>query len=295
MRMKRAYVTTKLGQIHLRLLDPRERGHLPWEEGLLPRERGLPALDEGRMPSLPEQPPLVCLHPFPYSGSFFETIAPLLGEQRLVCAPDCPGFGGSDPPPQMLSMEEIATTMLEALEASDNLAGNHCDLLGFHSGCLLAVEMARLQPDRVRRLALIDVPYFMPEQQAARYPKSTADPGYTNELSSLGPAWEFSVTKRLGGMDFGRAFSNFVELLRAGERANWGYHATLTYECELRFRNVRHETLVIASQYMLADPTRKAAADIPGARFVERKDIARAVMEEGAGRIAVEVLAFLGN
>ena len=132
-------------------------------------------------------------------------------------------------------MEEIATTMLDALEASDNLAETHCDLLGFHSGCLLAVEMARLQPDRVRKLALIDVPYLMPEQQAARYPKSTPEPGYTEELNSLSNAWEFNLRKRLGGMTLKRAFSNFVELLRAGERANWGYHATLTYECVPRF------------------------------------------------------------
>ena len=40
-------------------------------------------------------------------------------------------------------------------------------------------------------------------------------------------------------MTFKRAFSNFAELLRAGERANWGYHATLTYECAQRFREVR--------------------------------------------------------
>ena len=244
---------------------------------------------------LPEQPPLVCLHPFLYSGSFFETIAPLLGEQRLVCAPDCPGFGGSDSPERMLSMEELATTMLEALEAPDEPIGQPYDLLGFHSGCLLAVEMARLQPNRVGRLALIDVPYFTPEEQAGRYPKSTAEIRYTEELSSLGAAWGFSVTKQLGGMAFSRAFSNFVELLRAGERSNWGYHARLTYECELRFRSVRHETLVIATQYMLADRTREAAADIAGARFVERKDITRAVMEDGASRIAGEVLAFLGN
>ena len=190
-------------------------------------------------------------------------------------------------------MEEIATTMLDALEASDNLAGTHCDLLGFHSGCLLAVEMARLQPDRVRRLALIDVPYFMPEQQAARYPKSTAEPAYTGELDSLSNAWEFSVTKRLDGMPLDRAFGNFVELLGAGKRANWGYHATLTYECVPRFRSVQHDTLVVATQYMLKDHTRRAAADIPGAIFVERKDVTRAVMEEGAGAIAGAVLAFL--
>jgi len=235
----------------------------------------------------------VCLHPFPYSGSFFETIAPLLGAGRLICAPDCPGFGGSDPPPRMLSMEEIATTMHQALAACRHWLAVPFDLLGFHSGCLLAVEMARLQPDRVRKMALIDVPYFTPEQQAKRYPRSTAETRYTEELSSLAEAWEFGVRKRLGGMPLKRAFSNFVDLLRAGERANWGYHPTLTYPCAPRFRNVRHHTLVVATQYMLKEHTRQAAADIPGAVFVERKDVTRAVMEEGAPAIVEEALAFL--
>ena len=280
--MKRAYATTRFGQVHLRFLDPRERGCL--------------ALGDGRAPAVREiEPALVCLHPFPYSGGFFETIAPLLGAGRPVCAPDCPGFGGSDPPPRMLSMEEIATTMHEALADCRDRLTVPFDLLGFHSGCLLAVEMARLKPDRIRKMALIDVPYFTPEEQAGRYPRSTAETRYTGDLSSLADAWEFSVRKRIGGMPLERAFSNFVELLRAGERANWGYHATLTYECAPRFRDVRHDTLVVATQYMLKEHTRKAAADIPGATFVERKDVTRAVMEEGATAIAEEVLAFLGN
>ena len=41
----------------------------------------------------------------------------------MVCAPDCPGFGGSDAPGKMLSMEELALTMLDALEAAPRAAG----------------------------------------------------------------------------------------------------------------------------------------------------------------------------
>lgn len=264
--MRRAYASTQLGQIHLRFFQARKS---------------------------PGGVPLVCLHPFPYSGAFFETIAPLLSDRRVVCAPDCPGFGGSDAPGEMLSMEALAVTVLEALDAAPELPAGPVDLMGFHSGCLLAVEMARLEPDRARKLAIVDVPYFTAEEQQGRYPRSTAPVRYDGSLASLADAWEFSVVKRLDGMPFHRAFGNFVELLRAGERANWGYHATLTYDCAPRFRAVRHETLVVATQYMLKDPTRRAAADIPGARFVERKDVTRAVMEEGAGAIAEEVLAFL--
>lgn len=264
----RTYSDTDCGQIHLGIFPPRARVAAP---------------------------ALVCLHPFPYSGRFFETLAPLMGAGRPVCAPDCPGYGGSDSPPRMLSMEEIAITMHQALAACRSRLSVPFDLLGFHSGCLLAVEMARLEPDRVRKMALVDVPYFTPDEQAGRYPQSTADPGYSEALSSLEDVWEFSVRKRIGGMPFERAFSNFTELLRAGERANWGYHATLTYPCAPRFEEVRHDTLVVATQYMLKEHTRKAAADIPGATFVERKDVTRAVMEEGAPAIAGEVLAFLDS
>lgn len=265
--MKRAYASTQRGQIHLRYLDSRRK---------------------------PAGPPLVCLHPFPYSGSFFETIVPLLNGRRMVLAPDCPGFGGSDAPEEMLSMEELAETVLEALAGAPEAPAGAVDLMGFHSGCLLAVEMARLAPARVRKLAIVDVPYFNSEEQKGRYPRSTAPVRYDGDLASLADAWEFSVARRLDGMPFGRAFGNFVELLRAGERANWGYHATLTYDCATRFRAVRHDALVVASQYMLKEHTRRAAADIPGARFVERRDVTRAVMEEGAPAIAEEVLAFLG-
>lgn len=266
--MRRTYASTRLGQIHLRFLDARRK---------------------------PDGVPLVCLHPFPYSGAFFETVAALLSDRRMVCAPDCPGFGGSDVPEKMLSMKALAVTVLEALEAARELPAGPVDLMGFHSGCLLAVEMARLNPDRVRRLVIVDVPYFTAEEQESRYPRSTAPVRYDSDQASLADAWEFSVVKRLGGMPFNRAFGNFVELLRAGERANWGYHATLTYDCVPRFRAVQHETLVLATQYMLKEHTRRAAADIPGARFVERKDVTRAVMEEGAGAIAEEVLAFLSH
>ena len=264
--MRRSYSDTRFGQVHLRFAEARHD---------------------------PKGPPLVCLHPFPYSGAFFSTIAPLLCRSRWVVAPDCPGFGGSDAPDRMLSMEELAVAVLEALEGADELPVDQADLMGFHSGCLLAMEVARLQPERVRKLAVVDVPYFTPGEQAGRYPKSTAEPRYDGKLASLAEAWEFAVAKRLEGMPFNRAFSNFVEMLRAGKRANWGYHATLTYDCAARLRGVTHETLVIATQYMLKERTRKAAAEIPGALFVERKDVTRAVMEEGAGAIAGEVLAFL--
>ena len=144
----------------------------------------------------------------------------------MALAPDCPGFGGSDAPQEMLSMEELAETVLEALEGTPGAPAGPVDLMGFHSGCLLAVEMARLKPDRVRKLAIVDVPYFNAEEQKGRYTKSTAPVRYDGDLASLADAWEFSVARRLDGMPFSRAFGNFVELLRAGERANWGYHAT---------------------------------------------------------------------
>ena len=40
-------------------------------------------------------PALICLHPSPYSGCYFETVMPLLNDGRRVVAPDYPGYGSS--------------------------------------------------------------------------------------------------------------------------------------------------------------------------------------------------------
>jgi pimeloyl-ACP methyl ester carboxylesterase len=102
--------------------------------------------------------PLILLHPLPHSGSFFAAIAPLLAVDRFVFAPDYPGYGASWPLEGPPTISLYAQSVMEAWQAQE--ISQKPDLFGFHTGCLVAPELALSCPDEVGRLVLVDVPYF---------------------------------------------------------------------------------------------------------------------------------------
>lgn len=198
-------------------------------------------------------PPLLCLHPSPHSGAYFHTVMPMLNAGRAIIAPDYPGYGGSNPPAAEPSIEDYAHAMLDLLDALDITS---TDVLGFHTGCLVGAEMALIDPARIRRLLLIDVPYFLGEEREDMYAKSVT--------------------------------------LRAADRSRWGFHAAFTYASDKRLPKLKTPTIVIATQSGLLDATLAAAAIIPHARLIDRPDITRPVFEASAHKIAAAIIEGLG-
>ena len=229
-----------------------------------------------------EQPPLLCLHPAPYSGLFFTTAMPLIAADRMVIAPDYPGYGGSTAPDAPPSIADYAQAMLDVIDALDSEV---VDVLGFHTGCLVGAELSLLRPAAVNRLLLIDVPYFDANERAGLLETAAAPRKLTPELASLETDWAFSITGRLDTMPYERAFALLAESLRAGDRSHWGFRAAFSYPCEERFAALAAETIMIATDSGLREPTRRAAAALPAARLAE-VDIERAVFEENAPVIA---------
>ena len=115
--------------------------------------------------------PLICLHPAPSSGLYFATAMPLLNAERAVIAPDYPGYGGSDIQDAPLTIADYAAAMLDVIDNAS--LTSPVDVLGFHTGCLVAVEMAHQRPEVIRRLVLCDIPYFTAEQQDSFRDKMT--------------------------------------------------------------------------------------------------------------------------
>lgn len=258
--MRRAYADTSFGQAHLRRLAARED----------------------------RAPRLVCLHPAPYSGLYFTTLAPKLNAGRAIVAPDYPGHGLSDAPPSPPTIADYASAMLEAVGG-----GGPCDLLGFHTGCLVAAEMALQDPAAVRRIILVDIPFFPPADRPGLRDRMGRGIAPTADLGCLAGAWNFSVAKRLDVIDLDRAYALFLEHARAGRRAGDAFQAAFSYAPEDRFPEVTHPAAVIATQSGLLAGTRAAAALLPAARLVERLDVTGGVMEAGADAIAEEAEAFL--
>ena len=238
-----------------------------------------------------EEPDLFCLHPAPFSGLAFTAIMPFLASHRQVIAPDFPGHGGSDPHRPDASIGDYAKAMASVI--ADLSPGRPVDLLGFHTGCLVACELSLLAPAAIRSLVLIDVPAFDQETRREHLAASAAPPRFSEDLASLAPAWERGITRRVESQGLQRSFAMFVEQLRHGEMMNAGFHAGFSYPVEERLAAATHPTAVIATRSMLLEPSRRAASLIPGAHLIERLDITRAVLDEAAEPMAQQVLASL--
>ena len=238
---------------------------------------------------------LYCLHPAPFSGLAFTEIMPYLaqlqGSGRRVIAPDFPGHGGSDPFLAEPSIADYAQAMLAVI--GDLSGGGPVAVLGFHTGCLVAAEMALLAPEMVGRLVLIDVPAFTPQIRREQLASSAQPPEITPELASIAPMWERGITRRLASQSIERAFALFTEHMRHGSAMHAGFYAGFTYELEARLPQVTHPTTIIASQSGLLDATRRSAMLMPSATLVERLDITRAVLDQAAPETAKSVLEAL--
>lgn len=106
--------------------------------------------------SFGDGPPLVLLHGFPQNHLMWAKVAPALTQTRKVICFDLPGYGRSSPPtgPEGAAKREMATRICEAMTA---LGHDRFNVAGHDRGGRVAYRMAFDHPDRVARLAVLDI------------------------------------------------------------------------------------------------------------------------------------------
>ncbi|MEV6156597.1 alpha/beta fold hydrolase [Nonomuraea sp. NPDC052129] len=123
--------------------------------------------------------PLLLLHQTPRSWEEFRELIPLLAPHRRVIAMDMVGFGASAKAPAPHTIELLAAGALALLDALDIECA---DVLGHHTGGVVAVELAASAPERVGLLVLSSTPWT-----DSRYRRSHADgPGVDEAVHSPG-------------------------------------------------------------------------------------------------------------
>jgi len=128
---------------HLRAAAPRGPGHCA---------DGTPVWTRGGQGA-----PVVLLHGGPGSWPhWLRNIAPLVAAGHQVLAPDLPGFGDSDPPPEGHDADAMPPLIEAGLSAL--LGARPVDLVGFSFGGMVAGLLAAQWPQRVRRLVLVGAP-----------------------------------------------------------------------------------------------------------------------------------------
>ena len=225
-------------------------------------------------------PSIVCLPPVPYGGRFFDSFAQAYGGS--VWSADLPGYGFSDAlsePPTVGGYTQAMTPLLDA-------PGQPVWLAGFHSGALVAMEMAIRYPEQVRGLLLVDVPVLSGPEMADLRASITNPPDYLEQEDPMNGLFKSMVVDRLDKVAYPRALDLFFDFVGAGEGRNAGYHAAASFEAEPAAMLVAQPTLVIATHSSLRDGTVKVAAWLPNATLVERDDITMPAFELGAASIA---------
>jgi len=101
-------------------------------------------------------PPLLLLHGFPQSRMMWGAVAPALAAKHTVVIPDLPGYGDSDAPATVedASKRIMAASLVEMMAA---LGFGAFDIAGHDRGGRVAYRLALDHPERVKRLAILDI------------------------------------------------------------------------------------------------------------------------------------------
>jgi len=196
--VERQYVDTRFGQSHL--------------------YRAGPVTDTGK-------PPLVCFHMSPWSAVYFEPLLAELGKDRLAVAVDTPGYGNSDAPPTPPSMEDYGSAMADVV---DGLGLTRFDVLGDRTGAKVAIELAKLRPQQVRRLVLVSPVVWTEEERS--YRKEFPAEVIRKDGSHLLSAWGITVGMSMPGRTLDMIGRIFYARQLQLKTANWGRHAAAKYK-----------------------------------------------------------------
>ncbi len=268
---KRRYVEGRFGQIHVYIARP-------WS----PTDTVL-------------KTPLMCFHPTPYSGDYYKDFIAELGRDRIAMAMDTPGYGKSDRPPEPQFMDQLAGAAGDALDVLGYGAAGAgpVDVLGYHTGCFIAAELAIIRPDLVRRLVQIGIPFNQEEERRAAYEENFQPTVILEDGSHLDSKWEFSVRKRQPGVTLERASEHYADSLLSAPYSSWAYHAVFSYNVEAQYPKITQPVVVLNTHGGLKENSRAAMDYFKDARIVEIPELHHGVFDIGVVRLARECRAFL--
>lgn len=225
--IRRRYVDVPFGQMHVAETDP---------------------------PAGSAKPPVVLLHQTPRSWDEYAEVLDDLGTRRRLIAPDLPGMGSSDPHPYGSTIESYGAGVLAALDA---MGVDRFDLVGHHTGGVVAVELAAVVGTRVRRLVLSSTPFVDADGRARRKsnPHGVDDVSIEPDGSHLVALWRGRQRFYPEGQT--DLLERFVRDALRAEAPAEGHRAVADYEMERRLPAVAAEAILVvghdADQYSFGE------------------------------------------
>ncbi len=123
--------------------------------------RHLPAPNEDE-----PKPTILLLHQTPFGLAEWVDIQPILtGMGHDTIAPDNPGYGMSDPPPDSVTIADLAENLVDLL---DHLKIKRVAVAGHHTGAAIAASFAARHPERTACAVLHGCPVYDAAGRASR-------------------------------------------------------------------------------------------------------------------------------
>lgn len=216
--------------------------------------------------------PLLCLHMSPASSIVFETFAGTMGLHRHVIAADTPGYGQSDAPGRQPTFEDygrFAEQLVESIAVDGPI-----DVLGYHTGSFIAVELAARRPDLVRQIVAFSLPIFTETDLQHFRPLYGPTPLFEPTGESLRDKWRWFVdfygaTDPDVDLTLDEAARLFVSRLAGIPNQWWAHAALFDYDVAPRLADLTTPLTVLNLDDDVTALTWRAAEHLAPGRLID--------------------------
>lgn len=265
-RIRKTYVDVEHGQMHVRLAGSADS----------------PAT------------PLVCLHMSPASGVIYEKFMAEAGDTRQVIAIDTPGYGSSESFETMPEIGDYARAIAQTIEA---LGLGPVDLMGYHTGSLISLELSRTRPDLVRRVATISMPVFTEAELVEFRKLYDSESVFTLDGEKLKERWlwyvEFFRVGTVNTVEDAARF--FISRLSGGADHWWGHRAAFAYDVPAAAAEVDVPMLILNLDDDLREHTPRVMQYLSNAELADCPQWTHGLLDSHAADVAQLVTAYLDD
>lgn len=261
-RITRHYIDGRFGQIHYRQAQPN---------------------------SLSNKPALLLFHMSPYSGVIFENLLATLGHDRLVIAVDTPGFGNSDAPPSAPDISDYAGTMGDLM---DGLKLRSVDVMGYHTGSMIALELCLQRPDQIRKIVMVSAAIFT-DDELAEHRRTFAETTPTADGAHVAKWWQSAVRWSMQGRTLLQIGQTFHARTMNPAISWWGHHAAFNYSTADALDKISHPILILNPEDDLWTFTPRAKPHLKNGRIHDLPGWAHGFLDVKTAETAAILQTFL--
>jgi pimeloyl-ACP methyl ester carboxylesterase len=194
-----------------------------------------------------EGSPLVLMHQSPTNMIQFDKVWALLAASGYqVIGIDLPGFGGSEGPEDVPTIADYAHIVPAVLDA---LGIDKADILGHHTGAIVATEVVLQYPDRFNRI-ILNGPLPITEDERAFFKQHLAQEkewAPREDGSHLSEQWQFRIAAQPGFTDLEAIHKHVVAGAAAWPNAWYAHDAVMAYDHGAAMTKITHPCLVLSN------------------------------------------------